>query len=110
MDWRLGEYECENSQKQPPEVFCKKRVLRNFAKFTGKHLCQLFFNKVAGLRTDEHLVNLTPPDDCFWIFHLPGKENFISRNISEEKVWNVTDIGIADLEFTNYSKGELLEE
>ena len=33
-------------------VFCKKGVLRNFAKFTGKHLCQsLFFNKVAGLRT-----------------------------------------------------------
>ena len=29
----------------------KKGVLRNFAKFTGKHLCQsLFFNKVAGLR------------------------------------------------------------
>ena len=25
---------------QPPEVFCKKGVLRNFAKFTGKHLCQ----------------------------------------------------------------------
>ena len=26
-------------------------VLRNFAKFTGKHLCQsLFFNKGAGLR------------------------------------------------------------
>ena len=40
-----------NSQKQPPEVFCKKGVLRNFAKFTGKYLCQsLFFNKVAGLR------------------------------------------------------------
>ena len=31
-----------------PEVFCKQGVLRNFAKFTGKHLCQsLFFNKVA---------------------------------------------------------------
>ena len=29
----------------------KKGVLRNFAKFAGKHLCQsLFFNKVAGLR------------------------------------------------------------
>ena len=27
----------------------KKGVLRDFAKFTGKHLCQsLFFNKVAG--------------------------------------------------------------
>ena len=34
-----------------PEVFCKKGVLRNFTKFTGKHLYQrLFFNKVAGLR------------------------------------------------------------
>ena len=33
------------------EVFCKKGVLRNFAKFIAKHLCQsLFFNKVAGLR------------------------------------------------------------
>ena len=32
-------------QKQPPEVFCKKDVLRNFAKFKGKHLCQsLFFD------------------------------------------------------------------
>ena len=29
-----------------PGVFCRKGVLRNFAKFTGKHLCQsLFFNK-----------------------------------------------------------------
>ena len=34
------------------EVFCRKGVLRNFEKFTGKHLCQsLLFNKVAGLRT-----------------------------------------------------------
>ena len=37
-------------QKQPPEEFCKKDVLKNFAKFTEKHLCQsLFINKVAGL-------------------------------------------------------------
>ena len=34
-----------------PAVFCRKGVLRNFEKFTGKHLCQsLFFNKVASLR------------------------------------------------------------
>ena len=33
------------------EVFCRKGVLRNFAKFARKHFCQnLFFNKVAGLR------------------------------------------------------------
>ena len=38
-------------QKQPPEVFYKKGVHRNFSKLTGKHLCQsLFFNKVAGFK------------------------------------------------------------
>ena len=36
-----------------PGVFRKKGVLRNFAKSTGKHLCQrLFFNEVAGLGLD----------------------------------------------------------
>ena len=30
-----------------PKVSCKKVVLKDFTKFTGKHLCQsLFFNKV----------------------------------------------------------------
>ena len=33
------------------DVSGKKGVLRNFAKFTGKHLCySLIFNKVAGLK------------------------------------------------------------
>ena len=76
---------CRSSR---PEVFCKKGVLRNLAKFTGKHLCQsLFFKKVAGLRPETLLkkrlwhgcfpVNFvellrtpffkrTPLDDCFW--------------------------------------------
>ena len=36
-----------------PEKICKKGVLRNFTKFTGKHLRQsLFFNKNAGLSFD----------------------------------------------------------
>ena len=40
----------ETLESSRPEVFCKKRVLRTFVKFTGKHLRQsLFFNKVAGL-------------------------------------------------------------
>ena len=39
-----------HTQKQPPEVLCRKGVLRNFANLIGKHLCQnLAFNKVAGL-------------------------------------------------------------
>ena len=38
-------------RSSPPEKFCKKGVLRNFTKVTGKHLCQnLFFNNVAGPR------------------------------------------------------------
>ena len=44
-DWRWSLY-----RSNRPEVFCKKCVLRSFAKFTRKHLCQsLFFNKVTGL-------------------------------------------------------------
>ena len=47
-------------QKQPPEMFCKKVVLKNFAKFTGKNLCQsLFFNKGADLRPETLLKEVS---------------------------------------------------
>ena len=47
----MKEMEFIYDQKEPPEVFYKKLVLKNFAKFTEKHLgWNLFFNKVAGLR------------------------------------------------------------
>ena len=40
-----------NSEAVFQRSFAKKGVLRNFAKFTVKHLCQsLLFDKVAGLR------------------------------------------------------------
>ena len=40
-----------NQRSSRPDVFCEKGVLRNFAKFTGKHLClSLFLNKIVGLR------------------------------------------------------------
>ena len=46
MEVSVGNY-C-SFQKQ--DLFYKKGVLKNFAKFTEKHLCQgLFFNKVASL-------------------------------------------------------------
>ena len=48
------------SKSSRPEVFCKKDVLRNFAKFTGKNLYQSFFiNKVAVL-TPVTLLKKTP--------------------------------------------------
>ena len=44
-----------NNRSSRPQVFCKKDVLTNFLKFTGKHLFQsLVFNKVAGLRQVKH--------------------------------------------------------
>ena len=46
---------CRSSRSQMffrssrPEMFCKKAVLRDFPKFTGKYLCQsLFITKVGG--------------------------------------------------------------
>ena len=33
----------ETSRSSRPEVFCKKDVLKNFAIFTGKHLCHSLF-------------------------------------------------------------------
>ena len=48
-----------------PEVFCKKGVLRNFTKFTGKRLCQnLFFSKATGLKPAT-LLKKRPWHWCF---------------------------------------------
>ena len=46
-----SEYLPQFSRSSYPELFRINDVLRNLAKFTGKHLCHsLFFNKFAGLR------------------------------------------------------------
>ena len=43
--WQLRTSNISNHRSSRLEVFCKKDVLRNFTKFTGKDLCQrLFFN------------------------------------------------------------------
>ena len=49
-DW-LGFFSELNIQKQLPEVFHKKGILKNLEKFTGKHVYgSLFSNKAVGLR------------------------------------------------------------
>ena len=54
--WNI--WACSKHKSSRPEVFCKKGVVRNFTKFTAKHLYQsLFFNKVAGLRPVTLLKN-----------------------------------------------------
>ena len=50
--WSDNLFRKKLTRSNRPEVFCKKDVLKNFERFTEKHLCQnLFFNKVAGLRS-----------------------------------------------------------
>ena len=56
-------------QKQPPGVFYNKGVLRNFIKFTGKHLCQsLILIKLQGEAYNfikkETLAQLFPCEFC----------------------------------------------
>ena len=64
----------------------RKGVLRNFAKFTGKHLCRnLFFNKAAGLR--QFPVNFAKfLRTSFLTGHLPWLllETFFDLPISNE--------------------------
>ena len=49
--YSLWSFRSSRPEKQSPEVFCTKGALRNFAKFTEKHLCQShFFDEVADLR------------------------------------------------------------
>ena len=69
-----------------PEVFCRNSVLRNFAKFIGKHLCQsLFFNKVAAScrqlkqNFNEYLFYRTHLGNCFLLV----KGNLDKKKIAE---------------------------
>ena len=48
-----------------PEVFFKKGVRRNFAKFTGKHVCQiLFLFEACDLIKKETLTQVFPYEFC----------------------------------------------
>ena len=92
-------------------MFYKKRVLRNFTKFTGKYLFQrLFFNKVAGLRPATLLKNesLNQLFSCKFckISKTPILQNtsgrlLLSFGVHEKLlVRNFVNIGTADLNFT----------
>ena len=66
-------------QMQPLGAFCKKGVLKSFAKLSGKHLSWSgLFRKVACLSSRRHVCNVikkeTPTQVFFWEFF---------RNISE---------------------------
>ena len=65
-----------------PEVFCKKGVLKNFAKITGKHLCHsLFFNEVADLRPATSLKKR------LWHRYFPVNFAKFLRKAFKEHIW-----------------------
>ena len=66
-------------------VFCEKGVLKNFAKFTGKHLCQrLFFNKAAGMRPAT-LIKKRPWQRCFPV----NFAKFLRTPFSQNSPWKL---------------------
>ena len=68
---------CDRSSR--PDVFCKKGVLRDFTKFTGKHLSQsFFFNKVAGLSCRPKACNFIKKETLAEVFSCEFYE--ISKN------------------------------
>ena len=42
---RINNKKVTKRRRRSPEMFCKKGVLKNFAKFTGKQPCQGLFLK-----------------------------------------------------------------
>ena len=71
-------------QKQTPEVFCRKGVLKNFAIFTGKHLCWRFFLRKLQIWRLATLLKRDPNTGVFlWIL----------RNSQEYLYWKTSSNG-----------------
>ena len=94
-----------NWQKQPPQAFYKKIVLKTFAMFTRKHLCRsLFFNFIKkrlqhscckifkNIHFEEHLhmaaSELSLESDCLELYFL----QFLSK---PSLLGNITKISVA---------------
>ena len=69
-----------HSRSSRLEVFCNKDVLKNFTKFTGKHLCQSFF--ASSLRPATLLK------ERLWHRYFPVNfVKFLRTPISAEHLW-----------------------
>ena len=68
----------------------RKYVLRNFSKFTGKHLCQvLFYNKAAGSEPAT-LLKMRLWHRCFPMNFAKISKNPFSQNTSERLLFDNT--------------------
>ena len=92
------------------EVFCKRGVLRIFAKLTGKHLCRsLFFNKVAGLRSatslKETLAQVFSSEFCEHLF-LQNTSGGCFLKTTSPRIYNLNNLSeswyYANIRYKNF--------
>ena len=62
MKWAYGNE--SKIQKQPPEVFCKKGVFRNFAKFTATTFYNFTTLQIYNFFKNETLAQVLPCELC----------------------------------------------
>ena len=90
-------------QKQSSDVFCKKGVLWNFAKFTRKHLCQsLFFSIVAGHGLQLFQKRGSGKGVFLWIFR-NFLEHLFLQNISGGSFCDLLNPSLSKFVFNEYS-------
>ena len=75
---------CVDNQKQPPEVFWKKSVLKNFVNFTGKHLCGSLFLINLQAFSPASLLKKRLQHRCFPVKFVKLLRTPISKNICEQ--------------------------
>ena len=95
-------------KKQSPEVFYKKGVLRNFAKFTEKYLCQrLFFNKVADLKSTI-LLKKSLWHSCFPVNFANVLRIYFLQNTSERLFLSIPNAASSEHGLYHQYKGHYL--
>ena len=97
-------------QKQPQRCSMKKGVLRNFTKFTGKHLCQsLFFNKVAVLRP-ANLLKKGLWQSCFPVNFAKFRRTHFLQNTSGRLLLRVLNMPLQNASFYANFKSAVFAE
>ena len=80
-----------NNRSSHQRCSMKKGVLKNFTKFTGKHLCQsLFYNKFAGL-SPATLIKKRLWHRCFPVSFVKLLITTFLQNTSGPHFWKKTD-------------------
>ena len=90
----------------------KKDVLRNFIKFTEKHLCQNFFFNKRPCKfceiSKEHLFHITPRDDCFYSTNFSVTESNVMKTQRYFDVINNAYSYFANFSFKQYKQNFLI--